>query len=425
MKKRDLTAILLSIMVVLLLGAIIVSLPTMFSDSDGNCIHDFGEIDYIAEPSCMLEGMGTQRCTKCGITETINVSALGHNYVDSIVSPTCLDMGYTEHVCSNCNDFYRDTYVDTISHVYGDWTVSVSPTCISYGEERRVCKYCDEYETRSIEPHIDEHNWSSDIDSISPTCTEGGYDELYCLDCKIYKQYTYEPLGHNYEYQVVEPTCYTSGYEKYVCTRCNNTISYSIPPVEHVVPADWTVELEPTLNTTGIKVKRCELCGDGIEWEDIPAILNYVKLTDNTYMVSARDKDAIPQHLEIPSHYNGVPVTQIDEFAFASCDIITLVIPDTITYIGFGAFSGCWKITNVTISHGVRTICPEVFSGCSRLTSVYIPSSVTSMGDNVFYNSGLIDETVGGIRCGALSKPEGWADDWVGGPANIFWGAIS
>ena len=55
-----------------------------------------------------------------------------------------------------------------------------------------------------------------------------------------------------------------------------------------------------------------------------------------------------------------------------------------VTGIGDNAFSGCTKLTNITIPNSVTSIGESSFSGCTGLTSVIIPNSVTSIGSNAF-----------------------------------------
>ena len=80
-------------------------------------------------------------------------------------------------------------------------------------------------------------------------------------------------------------------------------------------------------------------------------------------------------------------VTYISNFAFEDCSSLTSVtIPESVTSIGNSAFSGCSNLTSVTIPEGVTSIGYRTFWGCSSLTSVTIPESVTSIGSQAFYN---------------------------------------
>ena len=60
-------------------------------------------------------------------------------------------------------------------------------------------------------------------------------------------------------------------------------------------------------------------------------------------------------------------------------------IPNSVTSIGYGAFSDCKSLTKVTIPDSVTSIGDYAFSNCDGLTEVTIPASITSIGDSVFY----------------------------------------
>ncbi len=62
-----------------------------------------------------------------------------------------------------------------------------------------------------------------------------------------------------------------------------------------------------------------------------------------------------------------------------------LILPDSVTTIGYQAFKDCTNLTNITIPDSVTTIGIFAFSGCTNLTSITIPDSVTTIGASAFY----------------------------------------
>ena len=78
-------------------------------------------------------------------------------------------------------------------------------------------------------------------------------------------------------------------------------------------------------------------------------------------------------------------VTSIGWYAFYDCDGLTSVtIGDSVTSIGDDAFRGCSGLTSVTIGNGVTSIGDWAFSGCTGLNSVTIGDGVTSIGYAAF-----------------------------------------
>lgn len=71
--------------------------------------------------------------------------------------------------------------------------------------------------------------------------------------------------------------------------------------------------------------------------------------------------------------------------AFIMCTELTgIVIPDSVTTIGEGAFEDCTGLKSVTIGNSVTTMGNGAFGYCYSLTSVTIPTSVTTIGSSAF-----------------------------------------
>ena len=78
-------------------------------------------------------------------------------------------------------------------------------------------------------------------------------------------------------------------------------------------------------------------------------------------------------------------VTSIGNRAFWWCGSLeSLVIPDRVINIGDMAFYGCFSLRSLVISNSVTCIGDDAFWFCSSLRNLVIPDSVTSIGDRAF-----------------------------------------
>ena len=80
-------------------------------------------------------------------------------------------------------------------------------------------------------------------------------------------------------------------------------------------------------------------------------------------------------------------VTSIGDEAFRWCKSLqSVTIPNSVTNIGDGAFSGCESLQSITIPNSVTSIGDDAFYSCESLQSIIIPNSVTKIGDGAFYS---------------------------------------
>lgn len=77
-------------------------------------------------------------------------------------------------------------------------------------------------------------------------------------------------------------------------------------------------------------------------------------------------------------------VTRIDNWGLAGCWITSIVIPDSVTYIGQNAFCEDYELKSVKIGKKVKTIDAYAFYDCDNLKSIYIPKNVKKIGSRAF-----------------------------------------
>ena len=98
------------------------------------------------------------------------------------------------------------------------------------------------------------------------------------------------------------------------------------------------------------------------------------------------------QQLDIPDH-----IVSIGASAFSSCSgLVSVKLPSSLTVLDTGVFSECTSLTDVLLPEGLTSIGVSAFSQCRSLERISIPASVTTLSSNSFFECpNLVEVTVG------------------------------
>ncbi len=285
----------------------------------------------------------------------------------------------------NCYDlsivYYKGTESDWSSINIGTYNNCLTDaTRYYYSETYKAGNYWHYDENGNIEEWANHTHIGTNPVVTAPTCTEEGYTTYTCALCGDTYIDDDTPAKHNYNYTVTAPTCTEKGYTTYTCTECGDSYVGDYVSAKHNY-------------VDGV----CSLCGKQEVVIEEATGLEYALSDDETYYIVTGLGTEARTEFKIPSSYNGKPVKEIGERAFAQIDedgyyldeteiakIELIVLPDTITTIGGAAFVYCVYLKEITIPTSVTTIGSQAFEYCISLESITIPASVATIGSQAF-----------------------------------------
>ncbi|MBQ9801763.1 MAG: leucine-rich repeat domain-containing protein [Clostridia bacterium] len=296
------------------------------------------------------------------------------------------------YTCTLCSSYYSE-YLSYGEHtwVLQDDSLTYEATCTTEGETGIYhCTTCGSDMIRKTPIDPENHVWSGES---SAQCGEEGYYQCTCLGCGKAESGTTLGLSHDLKFIASdEPYCDAFGWKDYEqCRRCDYTTFENLTTTKHH-RIGWTVTLQPTATTKGVRERYCAECDT--HWrEEIPELgytdFLYYELTADGlgWIVSGMEWPEAPEEtvISIPLTHRGLPVVAIGDYAFAGdTQIKTLKTHANLQKIGKSAFRGCTALDTVELGEGLVQIGEECFSECTALTAATLPKSIEELNHALF-----------------------------------------
>lgn len=222
--------------------------------------HSFSEKYTVDKPAtCTEEGEKSKHCINPGCEEREDVQkidALGHDYVETTVAPTCIEKGILTKTCSRCNDVVTEE-IPALGHDFvKDYTVDVKATCTTDGKQSKHCSRCDEKTDEQKIPALG-HDFISKV-TKEATCTADGVITKTCSRCEVTETEAIKATGHKFgDWKIAaEATVFAPEQQERICETCGEketkTVGTALKATATVNAS--SVKLKVKQSTSGLKV---------------------------------------------------------------------------------------------------------------------------------------------------------------------------
>ncbi|MBO7360987.1 MAG: leucine-rich repeat domain-containing protein, partial [Clostridia bacterium] len=338
--------------------------------------------------TCLLPG--TTDGSKCSVCGTVlvaqeTISALGHDYAETIVPPSKTKEGYTRHDCVRCGDSYIDNYVPATGSLGLEYQDNGNGTCTIIG----------------IGTCTDEDLYiPSVIDGLSVTAIGvSAFTEQTSLNC------------------VFLPDSITT-VERRAFYGCTNLKEINLP-------SSVTSIGSQILYKSGIEKVTYGATVYSLEWESsifsgtplktlvfesasVPYFfcMNCQNLTEVIFKDGTTNigQKAFYGCSSLERVSFSQSIKKIESSAFEGCSSLTVIeLPDTLGELGTGAFRGCTKLKSINIPKQWSQITAFSFTDCTSLEEIIIPENITVISGSAF-------EGCSSLKSVVLPKSVFWID---------------
>ena len=158
----------------------------------------------------------------------------------------------------------------------------------------------------------------------------------------------------------------------------------------HDLEKKWTIDVEPTKTSDGLRSHHCKRCNERINETAIDKGNNDSEfdfwLTDDGYYVSGYIENN-KKNVIIPEFHYGIPVVGIIAYSFSATNIESIKIPSSVKIIEEGAFRHCLNLKTVIIESGCEKIGNQAFAWCENLKDVSLGDGLIEIGNGCFMNN--------------------------------------
>lgn len=138
---------------------------------------------------------------------------------------------------------------------------------------------------------------------------------------------------------------------------------------------------ESYLTDIGDAIRSKNSSTDRYKPSEMAGAINDITTQDNTVLNSILNRS-------ISGNYVNDDLTEIGDYAFASCANLTAATFTKVTKVGEGAFYFCMSLESISLPE-VKEIEAYSFNYCSSLKSINIPSTIQSISINTFNGTGI------------------------------------